>query len=35
MTLGRLQPLAPYLKRYRKQLMQGAVAVVLYNCPKL
>ncbi len=35
MTLGRLQPLAPYLKRYRKQLMQGAVAVVLYNLSKV
>ncbi len=35
MTLGRLQPLAPYLLRYRKQLAQGAVAVVLYNLSKV
>ncbi len=35
MTLGRLQPLAPYLKRYRKQFAQGAVAVVLYNLSKV
>ncbi len=35
MTLGRLQPLAPYLRRYQKQLMQGAVAVVLYNLSKV
>ncbi len=35
MTLGRLQPLAPYLRRYKKQLMQGAVAVVLYNLSKV
>ena len=35
MTLGRLQPLAPYLQRYRKQLAQGTVAVVLYNLSKV
>ena len=33
--LGKLQPLAPYLHRYRKALAQGAVAVVLYNVSKL
>ena len=35
MTLGRLQPLAPYLKRYQKAFAQGAVAVVLYNLSKV
>ena len=35
MTLGRLQPLAPYLKRYRPQFIQGAIAAVLYNLSKV
>ncbi len=35
MTLGRLDPLRPYLKRYRKQLLQGGVVVVLYNLSKV
>jgi len=33
--LGRLEPLAPYLKRYRKAFGQGAIAVVLYNLSKV
>ncbi len=35
MILGRLQPLTPYLKRYQKQLVQGAVVVTLYNFSKV
>ncbi len=35
MTLGKLQPLAPYLQRYRKAFGQGAVAVLLYNLSKI
>ncbi len=31
----KLQPLSPYLKRYRAQLAQGAVAVLLYNGSKI
>ncbi len=33
--LGKLQPLAPYLRRYRGALAKGAVAVVLYNSAKI
>ncbi|MGI4852841.1 MAG: ABC transporter transmembrane domain-containing protein, partial [Janthinobacterium lividum] len=33
--LEKLKPLEPYLKRYRKQLMQGAGAVLLYNGSKV
>ena len=33
--LDRLQPLAPYLKRYWKHLAWGGVAVVLYNTIKV
>jgi ATP-binding cassette, subfamily B, multidrug efflux pump len=33
--LEKLKPLAPYLKRYRAQLAQGAVAVLLYNTSKV
>lgn len=35
MTLGKLQPLAPYLRRYRKAFWQGALAVLLYNLSKI
>ncbi len=31
----KLRPLVPYLKRYRAQLAQGAVAVLLYNSSKI
>ena len=31
----KLKPLMPYLKRYRAQLAQGAVAVLLYNLSKV
>jgi ATP-binding cassette subfamily B multidrug efflux pump len=33
--LDKLKPLAPYLKRYRKQLAWGGVATVLYNAIKV
>ncbi len=33
--LEKLHPLVPYLKRYRSQLAQGAVAVLLYNSSKV
>ncbi len=33
--LQKLRPLVPYLKRYRGQLAQGAVAVLLYNSSKV
>ena len=33
--LEKLNPLRPYLKRYRAQLAQGAVAVLLYNGSKI
>ena len=33
--LGKLQPLAPYLKRYRKSLAWGGVADVAYNVLKV
>ncbi len=33
--LEKLKPLEPYLKRYRKQLIQGAGAVLLYNGSKI
>ncbi|HEX7158696.1 MAG TPA: ABC transporter ATP-binding protein, partial [Edaphobacter sp.] len=33
--LGKLQPLAPYLKRYRKSLAWGGVADVAYNILKV
>ena len=33
--LEKLKPLGPYLKRYRAQLGQGAVAVLLYNGSKV
>jgi ATP-binding cassette subfamily B multidrug efflux pump len=33
--LERLKPLAPYLKRYRKNLAWGGVAVILYNTIKV
>ncbi|MGI4758328.1 MAG: ABC transporter ATP-binding protein [Janthinobacterium lividum] len=33
--LEKLKPLEPYLKRYRTQLAQGAVAVLLYNGSKV
>ncbi|GAA3763339.1 ABC transporter ATP-binding protein [Terriglobus aquaticus] len=35
MTLGKLQPLAPYLRRYQKSFWQGALAVLLYNLSKI
>lgn len=35
MTLGKLQPLAPYLRRYQKAFWQGALAVLLYNLSKI
>lgn len=35
MKLGKLQPLAPYLKRYQKAFWQGAFAVLLYNLSKI
>ncbi len=33
--IEKLKPLGPYLRRYRVQLAQGGVAVLLYNCSKL
>ena len=33
--IEKLKPLVPYLRRYRGQLLQGAIAVLLYNCSKL
>ena len=33
--IEKLKPLFPYLRRYRGQLAQGGVAVLLYNCSKL
>jgi ATP-binding cassette subfamily B multidrug efflux pump len=33
--IEKLKPLVPYLRRYRGQLAQGGVAVLLYNCSKL
>ncbi|HEX7159113.1 MAG TPA: ABC transporter transmembrane domain-containing protein, partial [Edaphobacter sp.] len=33
--LGKLQPLAPYLKRYRKSLAWGGVADIAYNVLKV
>lgn len=33
--IEKLKPLGPYLRRYRGQLAQGGVAVLLYNCSKL
>jgi ATP-binding cassette, subfamily B, multidrug efflux pump len=33
--LERLKPLAPYLRRYRKNLAWGGVAVILYNTVKV
>ena len=33
--IEKLKPLVPYLRRYRVQLAQGGVAVLLYNCSKL
>jgi ATP-binding cassette subfamily B multidrug efflux pump len=33
--LERLKPLAPYLRRYRKNLVWGGVAVILYNTIKV
>ena len=33
--IEKLKPLGTYLRRYRGQLAQGAVAVLLYNCSKL
>ncbi len=33
--LEKLKPLVPYLKRYRGQLAQGGVAVLLYNSSKV
>ena len=35
MTLGKLQPLAPYLRRYQKSFWQGGLAVLLYNLSKI
>ena len=34
-VIEKLKPLVPYLRRYRGQLAQGGVAVLLYNCSKL
>ncbi len=35
MTLGKLQPLAPYLRRYQTAFWQGGLSVLLYNLSKI